>query len=257
MPDMTRFEGRVVVITGGARGIGKVCAERFAQEGARVAVLDIDESAAKATAEEIDGMALQCDVSTLDSVQAAFQAVIEAWGRVDVLCANAGVYRGGPLAEVSLADWQLLPDVNLTGAMLCCQAVAPTMMKQRDGSIVVMSSMAGKTSWPATAAYSASKTGIIGLMRSVAQELAPYNINCNAVCPGNVLTDMLLGVARISTEDEGMTPEEWVASRAQDNPMRRLAKVEEIASVVAFLTSDEARYVNGQAIEVDGGMVMS
>jgi NAD(P)-dependent dehydrogenase (short-subunit alcohol dehydrogenase family) len=257
MPDMRRFEGKVVVITGGARGIGKACAERFAQEGARVAVMDIDQAAAKATAAEIDGLALHCDVSSPDSVQAAFQAVIDVWGRVDVLCANAGVYRGGPLVEVALADWQLTLDVNLTGAMLCCQAVAPAMVKQRGGSIVLMSSMAGKTSWPATAAYSASKTGIIGLMRSVAQELAPYNVNCNAVCPGNVLTDMLLGVARTITEDEGMTPEEWVASRAQDNPMRRLAKVEEIASVVAFLASDEARYVNGQAIEVDGGMVMS
>jgi NAD(P)-dependent dehydrogenase (short-subunit alcohol dehydrogenase family) len=254
---MRRFEGKVVVITGGAGGIGKACAERFAQEGACVAVLDIDESAAKATAAEIDGMALQCDVSNPDSVQTAFQAVIEAWGRVDVLCANAGVYRGGPLAEVSLSDWQLALDVNLTGAMLCCQAVAPAMMKQESGSIIIMSSMAGKTSWPATAAYSASKTGVIGLMRSVAQELAPYNINCNAVCPGNVLTDMLMGVARTITEGEEMTTEEWVASRAQDNPMRRLAEVEEIASVVAFLASDEARYVNGQAIEVDGGMVMS
>jgi NAD(P)-dependent dehydrogenase (short-subunit alcohol dehydrogenase family) len=257
MLDMRRFEDRVVVITGGARGIGRACAERFTQEGARVAVLDVEQAAAKATAAEIDGLALQCDVSNPDSVQAAFQAVIEAWGRVDVLCANAGVYRGGPLTEVSLADWQLALDVNLTGAMLCCQAVAPAMMEQREGSIVIMSSMAGKTSWPGTAAYSASKTGAIGLMRSVAQELAPYNVNCNAVCPGNVLTDMLLGVARTITEGEAMTTEEWVTSRAQDNPMRRLAKAEEIASVVAFLASDEARYVNGQAIEVDGGMVMS
>jgi NAD(P)-dependent dehydrogenase (short-subunit alcohol dehydrogenase family) len=181
--------------------------------------------------------------------------VTKAWERIDVLFANAGVYRGTPLSEVKLEDWKLVLDVCLTGAMLCCQAVAPIMIEQQSGSIVITSSMAGKTSWPATAAYSAAKTGLIGLMRSVAQELAPFHVNCNAICPGNVATDMLVQVSQAACGLQ--KPEDWLAQRAQDNPMRRFATVEEIAGVVAFLASDEARYINGQAIEVDGGMVMS
>lgn len=252
---MRRFENKVVVVTGGARGIGKASAERFAAEGARVAVLDIDGEAACGTAQAIGGLGLHCDVANPDSVRNAIQAVLNAWGRVDVLFANAGVYRGGLLVAMSLEDWKLVLDVCLTGAMLCCQAVAPVMMEQGSGSIIITSSMAGKTSWPATAAYSAAKTGLIGLMRSIAQELAPFNINCNAVCPGNVATEMLVEVSKVACGPQ--KPEEWLAQRAQDNPMKRFATVEEIAAVVAFLASNEARYINGQAIEVDGGMVMS
>jgi NAD(P)-dependent dehydrogenase (short-subunit alcohol dehydrogenase family) len=252
-----RFEGKTVVITGGAKGIGKACAQRFAHEGARVAVLDIDESAAKATAQAMGGMAVHCDVADHDSVQAAVQAVLKAWGRVDILFANAGVYRGRPLIEMPLEEWQFILNVNLTGVMLCCQAVAPALMKQQAGSIVIMSSMAGKTSWPATAAYSAAKTGVIGLMRSVAQELAPYNINCNAVCLGHAETEMLREVDRRVCADEGWEPGTFLKNLAESNPMKRLATAEETAALVAFLASDEARYINGQAIEIDGGLVMS
>jgi len=196
-------------------------------------------------------------VSAPASVKAAFQATLDQYGRVDVLVANAGVYRGGPLAELDLKDWQLVLDIDLTGVMLPCQAVAPVMMRQREGSIVIQSSMAGKTSWPATAAYSAAKTGAIGLMRSVAQELGPYNINCNAVCLGHADTDLMRAVdARVCAE-EGWEPGTYLRKLADDNPMKRLATVEEVAALTAFLASAEARYINGQAIEIDGGLVMS
>ncbi len=254
---MRRFEDKVVVITGGARGIGQACVRRFAGEGAQIAVLDIDADAAQAAAEEIGGLAVRCDVSAPASVKAAFQATLDQYGRVDVLVANAGVYRGGPLAELDLKDWQLVLDIDLTGVMLPCQAVAPVMMRQREGSIVIQSSMAGKTSWPATAAYSAAKTGAIGLMRSVAQELGPYNINCNAVCLGHADTDLMRAVdARVCAE-EGWEPGTYLRKLADDNPMKRLATVEEVAALTAFLASAEARYINGQAIEIDGGLVMS
>lgn len=254
---MQRFENKVVVITGGGRGLGRACAERFAAEGARVAVLDIDLAQAQETASALDGMAVQCNVAEHGSVHAAIEAVLNAWGRLDVLVANAGIYRGGPLTDDGLADWQLVIDVDLTGTYLCCHAVAAQLMAQGGGSIVVMSSMAGKTSWPNTAAYSAAKTGAIGLVRSVAMELGPHNVNCNAVCLGHADTEMMRAVDRQVCADNGWEPGTYLKELAATNPMRRLGTLEETAALVAFLAADEARYINGQAIEIDGGRIMS
>lgn len=255
-----RFINKIVVITGGGKGIGRACAERFVSEGARVAVLDISLADAQATSTaigEASCMAVYCNVADHDSVHRAFQQVIDRWGRVDVLVANAGVYRGGPLADDLQKDWQLVMDVDLTGTYLSCHAVAPVMMAQNSGSIVVMSSMAGKTSWPGTAAYSAAKTGGIGLVRSVAQELGPFNVNCNAVCLGHADTEMMRAVdARVCAEN-GWEPGAYLKELADSNPMKRLGTIEETAALVAFLASDEARYINGQAIEIDGGRIMS
>jgi NAD(P)-dependent dehydrogenase (short-subunit alcohol dehydrogenase family) len=257
-----RFPGHVVVITGAARGIGKACALRFAQEGANLVCLDLlaeenEAAAAECEALGVEALALPCDVTDAESVRSCIQAVLERWGRIDALITAAGIYSGSPLAEVSLAQWQRLIDINLTGVFLCNQAVAPAMMEQGSGSIINISSMAGKTSWPSTAEYSASKTGVIGLTRSVAMELAPYGPTANAVCPGNTLTEMVRSVAARQGELLGMTGEEWLQMRANDCPMKRLAEPWEIAGVCAFLASQDARYITGQAIEVDGGLVMS
>jgi NAD(P)-dependent dehydrogenase (short-subunit alcohol dehydrogenase family) len=254
---MKRFENRVVVITGGAKGIGRAAAQRFAREGAKVAILDIDLAAAEETARAIAGMGLICNVSDRESVRTAIHDVLTAWGRIDVLFANAGIYRGGPLTELALEQWQLVLDVNLTGVMLSCQAVAPTMIAQESGSIVVMSSMAAKTSWSETAAYSAAKTGAIGLVRSIARELGPHNINCNAVCLGHADTEMLRDVDRRVCVTEGWEQGAYLKQLRDDNPMQRLCNLEEVAGLVAYLASDEARYINGQAIEIDGGLVLS
>jgi NAD(P)-dependent dehydrogenase (short-subunit alcohol dehydrogenase family) len=191
------------------------------------------------------------------SVKTAVDTTMEKWGRIDVCVASAGLYTSAPLVEVSFQQWQRLIDVNLTGVFLTNQAVAPILMGQRSGSIINISSMAGKTSWPATAEYSASKTGVIGLTRSVAMELAPYGVVVNAVCPGNTLTDMVRSVANNVGALEGMTGEEWLQMRAADCPLGRLAEPWEIAGVIAFLASDDSRYLTGQAIEVDGGMVLA
>ena len=259
---MKRFENQVVVITGAANGIGKACAQRFAQEGAFVACLDVTDELNQAIAEEVrsfgtGAIALHCDVTDPESIKAAVDTVMEKWGRVDVLVASAGIYTGAPLVEVSLKQWNRLIDINLTGVFLTNQAVAPIMMKQKSGSIINISSMAGKTSWPASAEYSASKSGVIGLTRSVAMELAPYGATANSVCPGNTLTDMVRGVAGKVGAMDGMTGEEWLQMRANDCPMKRLAEPWEMAGVVAFLASEDSRYLTGQAIEVDGGLVMS
>lgn len=259
---MKRFEHQVAVITGAANGIGKACAQRFAQEGAFVACLDVTNELNQAVADEIrdlgvGAIAIHCDVTDPESVKAAIDTVMEKWGRVDVLVASAGIYTGAPLVDVSLKQWTRTIDINLTGVFLTNQVVAPIMMKQKSGSIINLSSMAGKTSWVASAEYSASKSGVIGLTRSVAMELAPFGATANAVCPGNTLTDMVRGVAGKVGALDGKSGEEWLQMRANDCPMKRLAEPWEMAGVIAFLASEDSRYLTGQAIEVDGGMVMS
>lgn len=257
---MERFKDKVVVITGGGKGIGKACADRFASEGARVALLDIILADAEAASQSIGtdrSMAVFCNIADHQCMHDSIQQVMDKWGRVDVLVANAGIYRGFPLAEDHLKDWQLVMDVDLTGTYLSCHAVAPIMMAQKSGSIVVMSSIAGKTSWPDSAAYSAAKTGNIGMVRSVAQELGPYNVNCNAVCLGHADTEMLRSVDARICQENGWEPGTYLKELTDSNPMRRLGTVEETAALIAFLASDEARYINGQAIEIDGGRIMS
>lgn len=254
---MRRFENRVVVISGAAQGIGRACAERFAAEGARVALLDINLAAAQEASDPVDGLAVFCNVADHECVHDSFRQVLDAYGRIDVLVANAGVYRSSPITDDLLKDWQLVLDVNLTGAMLCIHAAAPAFIRQNSGSIVVMSSMAGKTSWPNSAAYSAAKTGGIGLVRSVAMELGPYNTNCNALCLGHADTEMMRAVDRNVCAANGWPEGTYLAELASTNPMRRLATLEETAALAAFLASDEARYINGQAIELDGGRIMS
>lgn len=257
---MKRFENKVVVVTGGGNGIGRACVERFAAEGAQVAILDIQLEAAQAVGQTIAGdksMAVFCNVADHECVHDSMQQVLDRWGRIDVLVANAGVYRGAPLTDDHLKDWQLVLDIDLTGTYLSCHAVATVMMAQKSGSIVVMSSMAGKTSWSGTAAYSAAKTGGIGLVRSIAQELGPYNVNCNAVCLGHADTEMMRAVDARVCEQHGWEPGTYLRELAETNPMKRLGTIEETAALVAFLASDEARYINGQAIEIDGGRIMS
>lgn len=260
--DLKRFVGQVAVITGAANGIGRACAVRFAQEGANVLCLDLNTGHNEAAAAEcrdlgVEALALACDVTSPDSIKTAVDIALDRWGRIDILVASAGIYSGSPLPEVSLQQWQRLIDVNLTGVFLSNQAVAPILARQGSGSIINISSMAGKTSWPASAEYSAAKSGVIGLTRSVAMELAPHGVTANAVCPGNTLTDMVRNVAGEVGGRDGLSPEEWLKMRANDCPMKRLAEPWEIAGVVAFLASQDSRYLTGQAIEVDGGLIMS
>ena len=189
MYTIKRFEDKIAAVTGGAKGIGKGCCLRFAAEGARVAVLDLAMNEAAEVAAECErlsgqpALALSCNVADPASVDAAFAAITEAWGGLHILVASAGIYTGQPLTEVPLKDWQRTIDIDLTGVFLCNQAVAATLMKQGGGSIINISSMAGKTSWPGSAQYSAAKSGVIGLTRSVAMELAPYKVNVERGLP--------------------------------------------------------------------------
>ncbi len=259
---MRRFEGQVVVITGSATGIGAATALRFAAEGARVACLDINDAdnestAEAARAEGVEVLALHCDVRSRDDQHAAFETVKGSWGRIDVLVACAGVYVGGPLPEIPLDRWEDIVAVNLTGVLISNSLAAPVMTAQGRGSITNIASMAAKTSWPFSAEYSGTKSGVVGITRSAAMELGPHGVTVNAVCAGNTLTDMVREVAAEVGATVGMSAQEWLDMRANDTALKRLARPEEIAGVVAFLASDDARYLTGQAIEVDGGLVLS
>jgi NAD(P)-dependent dehydrogenase (short-subunit alcohol dehydrogenase family) len=259
---MKRFVDYVVMVTGAANGIGKASALRFAEEGANVACIDLAEDLNQAAADECanlagDSVALKCNVTDSENIKEVVDKIVGKWGKIDILVASAGIYTGSPLPEVSREQWQRTIDINLTGVFLTNQAVAPLLMEQKSGSIINVSSMAGKTSFPASAEYSASKSGVIGLTRSVAMELAPYGVTVNAICPGNTLTDMVRNVAVKVGALDGMTGKEWLEMRAQDCPMNRMAEPWEIAGVIAFLASQDSRYITGQALEVDGGLIMS
>ncbi len=261
-PMERRFAGRVALVTGSAAGIGEATALRLAEEGADVACLDIRQAPNRATADAAlahggDAIAITCDVREPAEQEAAFATVMERWGRIDILVANAGVYRGGPLADIPLDRWRDIEAVNLTGVLVSNRLAAPIMTGQGSGTIVNIASMAAKTSWPNSAEYSATKSGVLGITRSAAMELGPQGITVNAICPGNTLTDMVRQVAEEIGADLGMTGAEWLAMRAADTALKRLAEPGEIAGVVAFLASDDARYITGQAIEVDGGLVLS
>ncbi len=253
-----RFTERVAVISGSAHGIGRACAERFAAEGADVALLDQDETANREVAAICRGhgvaaLQLACDVRDSGAVEDAMARAIAAFGRIDALINSAGIYAGQCIEEVSDAAWRELLATNLDGTFYCCRAAIPAMRTQ-GGSIINISSMAARAGFTATAQYSASKSGQIGLTRSLAVELGPDRITANTICPGNTRTRMLDQVAQRVGPRFNMSPDEWLQSRQQACPLRRFAEPREIAGVAAFLASEDARYITGQAIQVDGGM---
>ena len=237
---------RVVLVTGGGKGIGKAVVARFAAAGDRVVAvgrdrLALEESGAAET--EV------CDVTDEPGVEELFRRL----GRVDVLVNNAGASASAPLGRTTLEDWRLLFEVNATGAFLCTRAALPGMIERADGRIVTVASVAGLAGSRYTAAYTASKHAAVGLMRAVASEVAGTGVTANAVCPAYVRTEMTeRAVARIS-ERTGRTAEEAEAALAESSPLGRLLEPEEVAFAVAFLAAPEAGAVNGQALVLDGG----
>jgi NAD(P)-dependent dehydrogenase (short-subunit alcohol dehydrogenase family) len=241
---------RIVVVTGGGKGIGRAVVARFAAAGDRVVAVGRD----RAALEESDAAAAEvCDVTDEASVEALFNRI----GRVDVLVNNAGAATSAPVTRTTLADWRSLLDVNATGSFLCTRAVIPGMTERGDGRIVTVASTAGRAGSRYTSAYTASKHAAVGLMRAVAAELVGTGVTANAVCPAYVRTEMTQrSVARI-TEVTGRDEEEAEAAIAAASPLGRLLEPAEVAFAVAFLAAPEAGAINGQTLVLDGGGIQT
>lgn len=246
---MKLLEGKVAVITGAARGIGKSIAFAFAQQGAQIAFSDVVRNDAfTATEKEITALGVKCkgyesDASDFASSEKFIDAVVADFGRIDVLVNNAGITRDALLMRMSEEQWDLVLKINLKSAFNLTKSVQKTMIKQRSGSIINMSSVVGVSGNAGQANYSASKAGMIGFTKSIAQELGSRNIRSNAIAPGFIITDM---TGQLSEE----VRKDW-ESRI---PLRRGGTPENVANVAVFLASDLSSYVNGQVINVCGGM---
>lgn len=245
------FNNRVAVITGGARGIGRAIAETFAQRGANVVIADLQHELARSSAKEItdstgrEALAVEVNVSDLSSAKEMIDSAVNQFEHVDILINNAGITRDTLIMRMDEDDWNAVIDVNLKGAFNCSKAVIRQMMKQRYGRIVNISSVSGQIGQVGQTNYSASKAGIIGFTKALAREVASRNITVNAVAPGFIPTALTVDL-----------PEDLKKTILDATPLRRMGKPEEIAYAVAFLASDEAAYITGQVLAVDGGMVM-
>jgi 3-oxoacyl-[acyl-carrier protein] reductase len=250
---MTRLTGKVAFVTGSGRGIGAATARRLAADGATVAVVDLTEPDTADTVTAIrdaggTAMGIGCDVSQTEQVEAAVDRATEALGGFDILVNNAGVIRDNLLFKMTDEDWDTVLAVHLRGAFLCSRAAQRRMVEQKSGKIVNLSSTSALGN-RGQANYSAAKAGIQGFTRTLAIELGPFGINVNAVAPGFIATAMTDATARRM----GVEPEQFREGAAAAVPLRRIGDPEDIASVVSFLVSDDASYISGQTIYVDGG----
>ncbi len=246
-----RFDNQVAIVTGAGRGIGHAIALRLAEEGARIASVSRNETNAQRTADEINAAhagaarAYALDVADHTAVSETAKRILADFGRIDILVNNAGVTRDGLSMRMSVEDWDTVLNTNLKGAFSFIQAVARPMIKQRSGRIINISSIAGLTGNAGQANYAASKAGLIGLTKTVARELASRGITVNAVAPGFIVTDMT-----------DVLPEEVKKGVLSNIPLGKFGEGADIAAAVAFLAAPEARYITGQTLTVDGGMVM-
>ena len=253
---MKLLNDRVAIVTGGARGIGYAICAAFGREGARVALCDNRLEAAVESAEKLRHLGLNVepygiDVRSSNSVNAVVARVLEAAGRVDVLVNNAGLAVLEPSETVSDENWQLQMDVLLSGPFWCARAVAPAMIRQSGGAIVTISSIGGLGGWPQRAAYNAAKAGVINLTETLATEWARHGIRVNAVAPGVTITG--LGAEQRQAASVGAAWPASVATYERRHPLGRRAQAEEIAEAVLFLASDQASYITGTTLRVDGG----
>jgi 3-oxoacyl-[acyl-carrier protein] reductase len=251
MAEFLSLQDRVAIVTGGAQGIGKAIAERLAHCGATVVVADLRVDKAEATASEITAktgqraIAAQVDVADNASAKTLIDRVVEEFGRVDILVNNAGITRDNLIMRMKEEDWDLVLNINLKGAFNCSQAVVRTMMKQHYGRIVNITSVSGVSGQAGQTNYSSSKAGLIGFTKALAKEIGSRNVTVNAVAPGFIETDLTANL-----------PQELKNSAIKLTPVGRFGKPEDVAIAVAFFASDEAAFITGEVLKVDGGMII-
>jgi len=244
------LKDQVAVITGGARGIGKEIALRFAREGARLALYDLNQAQLEPTVAELRTLGVEAEgfpanVTDPAQVDDAVQKTLDKWGRIDILINNAGITKDGLLLRMDVAAWDAVMAVNLRGTFLCTKAVSRLMLKQKAGRIVNIASIIGLVGNAGQANYAASKAGIIGLTKSVAKELASRGVTCNAIAPGFMQTEMT-----------AVLPEEVKQAMLRQIPLGAFGTPADVAEAALFLVSAASRYITGQVLVVDGGMVM-
>ncbi len=249
---MRRFEGKVAVVTGGARGIGRTVAEGLVSEGAAVALGDIDFESVEEAAKEIENafggrvVPFRLDVKKKTDILALLEGTVREFGKIDILFNNAGICTSPPIEEITEEEWDEMMAVNLKGVFLCCQAIMPIMKEQKSGRILSMASLAGRVGGLAAGAhYSASKAGVICLTKTLARTLAPYRVTVNALAPGPVETDML----------ETLPPDRKEVMIKQC-PLERFADTDDVAAAALFLLSDGARHITGTTLDINGGLFM-
>ena len=243
-----RFQGKTVLVTGGAKGIGAATAKRFASEGATVVVADFDEATAQQTATEIGGHAVRCDVTKRDDVEAAVEAAVSHGGSLDILVPCAGIIRDNMLFKMSDEDFDAVIDTHLKGTFYAVQAAQKHMVAQKSGKMVLISSTSALGNRGQTN-YATAKAGLQGMTKTLAIELGPFNINVNCVAPGFIATAMTQQTA----ERMGVSFDQFMEAVAEQVPLKRVGQPEDVAGTIAYLCSEDASYVSGQVIYVAGG----
>jgi len=255
------LSGQVAIVTGAGRGIGRATALELAQMGADIVVAELDREGAERTAAEVKGLGrrvsvVRTDVTSRNDLTTMADRARAEFGRIDVLVNNAGIYRAAAPLDVTEEHWDAIMNVNAKAVFFATQAVLPTMIAQKRGAIVSLASMAGKIGNRNNLPYNASKAAVISMTKSLALAHAADGIRVNCVCPGFVETDMWTMVAREQSALLNQTPEEFTRKRQESVPLGRMERPEDVAAVIGFLASPRAAYMTGQALSVDGGLVM-
>ena len=253
-----RFEGKVVIITGGGKGIGKTCANAFAQEGGQVAIADIDEEAGQASVRQVNetggkAIFIKCDVSKSTGVKLLVKETVKEFGGIDVLYNNAGVVRYGTVVEMSEEDWDYQININLKASFLTCKYTIPEMIKRGGGTIVNTASAQAFASQKTVSAYAASKGGIVSFTTTVALDHAQDNIRCNCIAPGSIQTPMLDEAAELFGPKDN--PAQAITEWGKMHPLGRVGRSEEVAKMVLFLASEDASFCTGGCYRIEGGLL--